>query len=65
MTDTKKCPFCGSEKIKIETPYIDRITGEHKTTLCCLSQKKNQEFLDKRYSNFYGEKPTMEDLANK
>lgn len=53
MADTK-CPFCNSEKIMVETPYINR-HGEKITTYCCLAQKKNHGYITShhnRYSEF-------------
>lgn len=39
-----KCPFCGSTKMVIDTPYIDRF-GDKITTYCCAAQDKNQKYL--------------------
>jgi len=47
-----KCPFCGSEKIHLETGTISlKRSGKYEpdTTICCLAQKKNIEFRGKRY----------------
>lgn len=56
------CSFCGSDKVKVETPYIDRVTGEHKTTICCQAQRKNQEYQKKHFHPIHGEKPPMESV---
>lgn len=62
MTD-EKCPFCGSEKTMIDTPYIDRVTGEYKKTFCCKSMKKNYDFVNKRYDPIYGDAPDPVSIA--
>lgn len=61
-----KCPFCGSEKIRIETPFV-RATGvgaddfEHETTYCCSAQKVNAEY---RRKNFHpDDAPDEEDIS--
>jgi hypothetical protein len=56
-----KCPFCGSEKLKIETPYID-VFGEKIYTPCCNSQKKNESYIKAHTSRFDGSKPEPEDV---
>ena len=58
-----KCPFCGSQKLKIETPYIKPVTHERETTYCCRKQAKNQEFVEKRYHPIYGIKPSVESIS--
>jgi hypothetical protein len=35
------CPYCGSEKIIVDTPFIDPITEKAETTFCCAYQKTN------------------------
>ena len=40
-----KCPFCGSEEQRIETPYIKPVTHEPITTWCCRAQARNREYL--------------------
>lgn len=60
MADEQKCPFCGSTEMRIETPYVDRITGEKKTTYCCLSQKKNHEYADRNFHPVLGGKTPEE-----
>jgi len=47
--DELKCPFCGSKKIIIDTPYIDPITHEKETTYCCKEMRQNYRFVDTRY----------------
>lgn len=42
-----KCPFCGSEVIKMKTPYVElNEKGEYvaKETWCCSAQAKNQQY---------------------
>lgn len=46
MNDTK-CQFCGSEKIKVETPYISLGNSgdyEKQFDYCCKAQKQNNKF---------------------
>lgn len=56
MTD-QACPFCGSKTKYIDTPFIDRWTGEAKKRPCCLAQKKNVEYLSKRRGSTEDELP--------
>jgi len=58
-----KCPFCGSPKTMVETPYIDRWTGEHKLTPCCTSQKVNMDYVKNSMSPYQENKPTVEDVS--
>lgn len=47
-----KCTFCGSENIRMETPYVELDSkGEYvkKTTWCCAAQAKNQKYIKGRY----------------
>ena len=46
IMDTK-CQFCGSEKIKVPTPFIKLgNSGEYEEQFnyCCLAQKQNRKF---------------------
>ena len=46
-----KCTFCGSENIKIKTPYLeldDKGIYVNKETWCCQAQVKNQNYAKKR-----------------
>lgn len=56
-----KCQFCGSKKIRIETPYIDPITKEKQLTYCCRAQAQNQQYVKDRY--LPGEEPTQEEVG--
>ena len=58
---SKKCVFCGSPKIIVELPYIQRATGEHETSYCCKQQRVNSKFRDKRFSR--EDRPELEDIA--
>ena len=51
-----KCPFCGSKKIILETPYMDRVTGKKLTSYCCTAQKINKEYKEKHYHPIFGKK---------
>ena len=55
-----KCPFCGSDKIKVSTPYVDKF-GKKIESFCCLSQKRNSNYADKRYK--HEERPKAEDIS--
>lgn len=59
-----KCPFCGSDKLRLETPYIE--LGEdgqnHPVmTYCCMAQKHNARYVKKNYGP--DEAPDMEDVS--
>jgi hypothetical protein len=56
-----KCPFCGSEKIKIETPYLNK-HGETIMTFCCSAQKQNEKYVKAHTSRMTGDKPSVEDV---
>jgi hypothetical protein len=56
-----KCPFCGSEKLKIKTPYLDKF-GEPIFTFCCNSQKRNDVYVKTHTSRYDGSKPSLEDV---
>ena len=58
--DSKRCPFCGSEKIKVTTPYIDKF-GDKIESFCCLSQKRNNNYAEKRFGR--DNKPSPESVA--
>jgi hypothetical protein len=49
MADELKCPFCGSKKIMIDTPFIDPITKDRQQTFCCKEMAKNYNFVDHTY----------------
>ena len=64
MSDSP-CPFCGSKELLVST-------GKHRyegmqlvevKTFCCLAQKKNADFLQKRYSPLDKNRPTLEELS--
>lgn len=50
MSDTK-CPFCGSEELKLKTPFVE-LDGKGnyipKETWCCTAQAKNQKYAKSR-----------------
>jgi hypothetical protein len=43
--DKLKCPFCGSEEIMVDTPYLDR-HGDKILAFCCNAQKKNHDYIE-------------------
>lgn len=58
-----KCPFCGSEEIKIPTPFIDPVTGETIMTFCCKAQEKNNKYIERHTDPITGEKPDLEEVS--
>lgn len=59
-----KCPFCGSEKTRIETPFVDRVTGEQLKSYCCNAAKKNAGYVARRYDPRFSDTiPTPEEVA--
>jgi len=62
MSD-KKCPFCGSKDIVVETPYIDRVTQKPKTTICCKAQRNNSDYREKRYGPVSNDQPSAEEVS--
>lgn len=61
-----KCPFCGSDKLKIETPFVE-MKGwkeyENKTTYCCGAQAKNQKYIRDRYDQTRTDNPQSDDVS--
>ena len=53
----EKCPFCGSEEIRLQTPYVTRVTHTPEYTFCCKSQAKNHEYTNKRIDPRTGQAP--------
>ena len=50
MSDTK-CPFCGSEELKLKTPFVELDDkGEYVATetWCCAAQGRNQKYAKNR-----------------
>ena len=66
-----KCPFCGSDKLKLETPYVKTtyVWGangkeektEAETRFCCQAQAQNHEFVKKNFDPDH--QPTQEEVA--
>ncbi len=57
------CPFCGSKKIYIKQPYIDRITGKHEVKTCCRQQETNIKYAEKHFNPRTGGKPKLSSVA--
>ena len=56
-----KCPFCNSNKLMVDTPYIKKdntwpIEYKKQQTYCCRTQAKNQEYIKKKYHPIFSEK---------
>lgn len=58
-----KCPFCGSDKLRIETPYLKPVTHEPITTFCCRSQAKNNQYIKNRYDPRDSNRPDADDVS--
>ena len=63
-----KCTFCGSDKLKIDKPYMtkDKVWPmKYKTEqdYCCRTQAKNQEYREKKFHPTRSTKPTSEEVA--
>lgn len=68
MAEDFKCPFCGSTKLHLKTPYTKKnkkwpIGYEAETTYCCLKQAKNQEYREKRFHPRLSRKPDSAEVA--
>lgn len=62
----EKCPFCGSDKIRLETPYVAlNDQGEYAPTktFCCASQRRNAEYVKKRFSPDDPNKPDPKEVG--
>lgn len=49
----KKCPFCGSEQMVQDTPYIElKENGQYEpaTRYCCKAQAMNRRYQSKHFS---------------
>lgn len=59
------CQFCGAEKITVETPFIDRVTGKHEVTFCCKAQstQKKYERSPRRYNPELSTLEKLEDVC--
>lgn len=58
-----KCPFCGSDKLYYEAPYVElNNNGEYepKKTFCCKEQQANHRFV-KRYDE--DSRPDVEEVS--
>lgn len=63
MSEETKCPFCGSSKLKLDTPYIDRVTRKPVQTFCCKAQATNATYINKRFDPSRSDAPKPEDVA--
>lgn len=53
--ESKKCQFCGSESLKVETPFVKFGSSgdyEKQYTYCCNAQKRNRLYAKKHVDNF-------------
>jgi 23S rRNA G2445 N2-methylase RlmL len=66
MADKKDiCPFCGSETLMIETPFMvlnNKGEYERKKQPCCRSSAQNQKWIQKHENPITHEKPKMKDI---
>ena len=51
-----KCSFCGSEKTRLDSNYLDKF-GEKIYTYCCRAQEQNDKYAKAHTSRQTGEKP--------
>ena len=60
----KPCQFCGSKTRWVERDYYDRAdaTEPHKDP-CCLAQKRNMDFIRKRFDQRDQNIPDLDDVA--
>lgn len=63
----KTCPFCSSEEIVQETPYIElKEDGSYgpTTRYCCKAQSRNRAYQTKHFSKLYGDNnPDIEEAS--
>ena len=60
----KPCQFCGSKTKYIETDYYDRPDAtEPVKTPCCLAQKRNIDYLRKRFDPRDPNTPDLDDIS--
>lgn len=62
MADKWRCPFCNSEEMILDTPYIDK-HGEKETTYCCNQQKRNHEYLKAHRSQWSDEELDPDEIS--
>ena len=55
-----KCPFCGSDKLKIETGYLTKF-GDKEFTYCCPAQATNHKYINKSFTQ--DSRPDPEDIT--
>ena len=68
-----KCPFCGSDKLKIKKASGDMVRKkkvvwgedlyEPETDFCCRKQAHNQKFINARYDKTLSDVPDLDDVA--
>ena len=66
MNDPKPCPFCGSKKIIVDSPYVElKESGKYEpaTKYCCQAQRKNQSYKEKHYHPMFSDKPKNEEVS--
>ena len=60
----KSCQFCGSKQRLIPTDYYDRPDAEEPVkTPCCIAQKRNMDFIRKRFDQRDQNTPDLDDVA--
>lgn len=57
------CPFCGSPQVMIDTPFVDRVTGEKEQTYCCIYSKRNSKNAARKYDPSRGSVPSLEESS--
>ena len=62
--EDKPCQFCGSKQRLIPTDYYDRPDAtEPVKTPCCNAQKRNMDFIRKRFDQRDQNTPDLDDVA--
>lgn len=56
-----KCPFCGSAKLLVDTPYLTPVTHEPIQQYCCKKQHDNALFVQKKYTP--GNRPSIDNVS--
>ena len=56
------CPFCKSEKRRIETPYLDK-SGQKQYEWCCNAMKRNSTYVKARFDQRSGDIPGVDKIS--
>ena len=60
----KACPFCGSPERLVPTDYYDRPDAtEPVKKPCCAAQKRNMDYMRKRFDPTDPDTPDIDDIS--